>query len=257
MFKSKAAMLCMALCVMLASCQKETLTTTTNGAIASEALVKTKTEGNQVETYYYDAQKRVTKVVFSSLVNPDTYYHEYTYSGASVSEYRSEEPRYELEQTLPNGVTKINCTSNPRVLKLNANGLYAGNASNCESKSFGYDNNQFVTMEDYSIDDYKRTDDIKNDSKNVTRIYAKGFSYGGGEFASTTIFDYYTDKINTIGNTNFGAAYLGKSSENLMKSQTENGVITQYTYEFDAQQRVSKRTAIKENNTIVSSYTYY
>ena len=114
------------------ACQKESITTT-----PSEVLVKTKSEGNNMETYFYDSQKRLAKIVFTTATGT-SYYHEYTYSGNEISEYRSEEPVYALEQTLPGGAVRINCTSNPSLLKLNDRGLYLETASTKNGETTHY-----------------------------------------------------------------------------------------------------------------------
>lgn len=255
MLKSKLLLLTVIASITLVSCKKESLTANSVVPSPSDARIKTKTEGNNVETYYYDNQRRLSKIVFSS--NEGTsYYYEYTYSDGAVSEYRSNEPRYELEQKLPNGAVKLNCTSNPSLLKLNENGFYAGASSYCQSKTYKYDNRGFVTEENFSITDYNRLDQLVYDNKNVTQIISKGSSYNDGQFSYTTTIQYLTDK-NTIGNINFGKAFLGNSSENLVKSITENGKTTSYLYELDAQQRVINKTTRTTKAETLTTYTYY
>ncbi len=256
MLKSKLLLLCVIASVTLLSCKKESLITNSVGSSPSDALVKTKTDGNNVESYSYDNQNRISRIVFSTTTGP-SYYHEFTYSNGAVSEYHSGEPLYELEQVLPNGTIKLNCTSNPSIFKLNTNGFYAGTTTTCQTQSYKYDTNGFIVNQDYAITDYNTVEQVINDNKNILQISGKGFSYGGGEFDINTNYDYYLDKISSIGNKNFGRSYLGKSSENLLKKETQNGETTTYTYLYDAQQRVIQKTSIKLSVVKTTSYTYY
>ncbi|HRH57271.1 MAG TPA: hypothetical protein PLS10_06440 [Chitinophagales bacterium] len=256
MLKSKLLLLTVIASVTLVSCKKESLITNSVLPSPSDARVKTKTEGNNVETYYYDSQNRLSKIVFSS-TNGTSYYYEYTYSNGTVYEYRSNEPRYEQEQALPNGAVKQNCTSNPGILKLNKDGFYTGAASYCQSKSYTYDSRGFITEENYSMTDYNRIDQLVYDNKNVVQIISKGYSYGGAEFSYITTFQYLTGKPTSIGNINFGREFLGNSSEDLVKSVTENGKTTDYLYELDAQQRVINKTTRNNKEETVTTYTYY
>lgn len=242
------------LAILVVSCSKEDLKVSSS---ATESLVKTKTEGTTTESYTYDNQGRVTRIQYTFSDNTPSYYHTYTYNGSFVSEYHSEERIYDLEETLPNGTTIIHCTSNPRLLKLNSNGLFEGGSINCnEAASFEYDANKFLYVRDYEVTDYNSKDSFKNDGKNITEIRGSGFSYGGGEFSYVSTLSY-TDKVNTIGNKNFGMLHLGKSSENLLQSERKGTVITTYSYEFDAQQRVIQKTALLDGKTTVTAYTYY
>jgi hypothetical protein len=68
---------------------------------------------------------------------------------------------------------------------------------------------------------------------------------------SNATFEYYLDKINTIGNSNKGIYFIGKDSKNLVKSEkytssSPNGGSSiseySYTYEFDSKKRVVKST---------------
>jgi len=257
MFKSKILLLTVICSITLVSCKKESLVTAPVTPSIADALIKTKTEGNIVETYTYDSQKRLSKVVFTSTTNGSSYYYEYTYTNDAVLEYHSNETLHELEETLPNGVTRLNCTANPRSLKLNNQGYYVGMSSTCEEKSLGYDANGFVVSQNYAITDFSKNETMRNDKRNVTTINSKGFSYLGGDFTTVVNLDYFYDKVNTVGNKNFGKNFLGKSSENLIKTESENNQTISYTYTFDAQQRVLNRTITKGGIQSTSTYTYY
>ena len=86
------------------------------------------------------------------------------------------------------------------------------------------------------------------------------YTWNGENLVSTygtdTInYTYLTDKFTTIGNEYIGRAYLGKDSKNLVSTATytSSNTTISYTYEFDAQNRVTKRS----NGTLVETYTYY
>jgi hypothetical protein len=253
MVKSKLLLLSVICVIALVSCKKESLTTLS----PADSLVKTKTEGNLVETYYYDNQKRVSKIAFLNLNNNDSYYYEYAYSADEVTEYHSNETIHGLEETLPNGVIKLYCTANPKSYKLNNQGYFIGNSSTCEANSFIYDANGFIVTQSYAVTDFSKNETLKNDSRNIIAINTNGFSFLGGEFKTSVNLDYYYDKPNTIGNKNYGKLFLGKSSENLIKSEAENNLTTKYSYSFDNKQRVTSKTVSIGNTEKVTTYTYY
>ena len=82
----------------------------------------------------------------------------------------------------------------------------------------------------------------------------------------TTTYEYYLDKINTIGNDNRGMPFMGKDSKNLVKTVKYTGTTVNtvskrkrstsdysYTYEFDSKNRVIKSTKASSTNQIVFS----
>lgn len=70
----------------------------------------------------------------------------------------------------------------------------------------------------------------------------------------TRIFEYYPDRINTITNESTGKSYLGVSSSNPVKRELRRlnanmaVVVLSYTYEYDAQNRISKRITTFPNS---------
>lgn len=235
------------------SCTKENVAARLGAP--GEAMVKTRTEGDVTETYYYDGQKRVVKITYTSSSAP-AYYHEFTYTAKAVSEYHSEEPTYALEQTLPNGVTKLNCSSNPVIYPLNEKGYFTGLNTTCQSQNLGYSKEGFLAAEDFSITDYSVKLQYTNNGKDILKTEGKGFSYGGGEFGTSTTYTYY-NQVSTIGNKNFGKSFLGKSSESLVNTMTKDGVLTTYAYAFDTQQRVIQQTISSGSTQKTIRYTYY
>jgi len=78
-------------------------------------------------------------------------------------------------------------------------------------------------------------------------------------------FEYYTDKYNTLGRESNGISFLGVWSAHLVKKDVQvNGgatpvtTVTEYTYEFDAQNRAVKSHKIVNGTTYPEvNYTYY
>jgi YD repeat-containing protein len=76
----------------------------------------------------------------------------------------------------------------------------------------------------------------------------------------TITYNYYMDKVNTIGNHNAGMQWRGKQSFNLLSSEASynNGAISTiyYTYDFDSLGRVSRQhlTGAVEKQV---EFTYY
>ncbi|MBP6154364.1 MAG: hypothetical protein KA457_06065 [Chitinophagales bacterium] len=256
MFQNNLLLLMVIVTSTLVSCQKEKLITNTKQASLTDVLVKTKIYSNHnSETYYYDSQKRVSKIEF--LEDGHSYYFEYTYLSNKVLEYRSNEPKHELEETLPNGTIRLNCTSNPRIYPINSAGFYTGNTSNCNSSSFIYDANGFVYKHTMEMIDFSNEATLNNDGKNIITATNNGFSFGGGKFENNVIYQYIKDSKNTIGNANMGKNYLGKSSENLVKTEEVGLNKTTYSYELDEQQRVISVTMNNSIGAAKTCYSYY
>ncbi len=83
-----------------------------------------------------------------------------------------------------------------------------------------------------------------------------------GNWSSTIIRTFYTDKPNTLGYDIYGTPYYGKDSKNLMKSEQytypDGSAInpTMVNYEWDAQGRVTKETRTQGGNIGISYYSY-
>ena len=101
-----------------------------------------------------------------------------------------------------------------------------------------------------------------NKNSNVLEVLDGNVLKVGKE--ETTTYEYYLDKINTIGNDNRGMSFMGKDSKNLVKTVKYTGTTVNtvskmkrstsdysYTYEFDSKNRVVKSTKASSNNQIV------
>ncbi len=83
-----------------------------------------------------------------------------------------------------------------------------------------------------------------------------------GNWTLTIKWTYYTDKAEQVGFRAYGRGFRGKDNINLLKTEeyvhpdgSSNGV-TNYTYEFDALQRVSKQTGVRGANVYITNYSY-
>lgn len=73
----------------------------------------------------------------------------------------------------------------------------------------------------------------------------------------TVRFEYYTDKISTVNPANYGATFMGPRSKNLIRKKTMRQIISDYTYEFDSQDRVIKETSANGDNVVnIINYKY-
>ncbi|MEO5945267.1 MAG: hypothetical protein ABIP79_00510 [Chitinophagaceae bacterium] len=110
-------------------------------------------------------------------------------------------------------------------------------------------NNGVITSEKYYM--YDNLGNLSGDSS----ITSAG--------TTTKTYEYYSDKISTIENSNLGASYNGVGNKNSQKKLTvknPSNIITVYDYsvpEMDAQGRVTKQSYTEGFNTISSAYTYY
>jgi len=95
-----------------------------------------------------------------------------------------------------------------------------------------------------------------------TNIVRYELFYGASdEYYRHWDYEYYYDKVNTIGNYNKGIYYEGKSSTSLLKRTTTeqvgfNNDTYNYTYEFDSEDRVYKEF-VNGDTTRYTQYTYY
>ncbi len=245
-------------------------------------LVKTKTEGSAVETYFYDNQNRISKRAVSFPSSPtDNYYQTFTYYKDTIYVYSSNYTRQSFNDTLPDGTPIIRQYNG--ILILNSKGLFEGKYNNKNFNiiidgpdySYSYDANGFLQTYLSSITDAFTNDSLYNNGIDYTE--KKGTFIGfAGEYNVHTTYQYYTDKTNTTGNKNTGNLHLGKSSTHLLeqeltthKHETLGGIdfseTYNYTYEFDSMDRVTKRMTEKiissssgnDTSYTTTLYTYY
>lgn len=231
------------------SCQKQA-----DPIVSYMVKTKTSTQTNNTETYFYDTQNRVVKITNSNFTSFSTF----EYIGDSVFQYahKSDSTFYLNAKYLFNN----------KKLQTEKLQLSPWTFSNEEEK-FSYETNDFLKTYFYSVTDYTTNDTLANDGTNFTQ--RRGTAYGlAGTWTFATNYTYYSN-ANTIGNENFGKPFLGKSSANVLKSETQitvnhytipetttNSVIN-YTYDFDNYGRVITQYATSDASSVTTTYTYY
>lgn len=84
---------------------------------------------------------------------------------------------------------------------------------------------------------------------------------GSDSQGNSYTYEYYSDKSSTISLINKGFTAFGKQNKHLIKKsvQTNFGTATEtnYSYEFDSRNRVTKQIETTEVDTLTTTYTYY
>lgn len=229
-------------------------------------LIKTKTTSTSVEHYFYDAQNRISRIDFyTNHSDTVSYYYTYLYTDSAIYEYHSNEAISSNYDSI-----FINCDKNPHKFNLQYNRYFMHLNDACFSWSEGYTyfpDGFLQTSYDYGIDGGGR-DTFYNDGVNY--IYSKGNFAGMTGFGDDQhTYYYYSDKLNTIGNSNFGRNYLGKSSYCLIYQETiqtrnmrDTMIFTDtiaYNYEWDNTNRVITTYKKHSFNLVedTTRYTYY
>lgn len=235
------------LCILftsLVSCKKEN-----TPGVASFPKIKTITQAANTFTYSYDDKGRVSKVVSSSLGT--TEYH-YSNDSIYVSTF--------------NGAGQVISTE---ILKLNVDGLVTHQTNpplNNIDQSYGFSAAKQLTKTHLTLSSAGQPDFgidynffYSNNNNDSIRII-----FSSGSTPTDTIDfhnEYFTDRINTIGNENSGLLHLGKSSQNLIRTsrEVEAGIVTisNYSYSYDSQNRVTEQIETSGSNSTVRRFTYY
>ena len=214
--------------VLFVGCKKTTTPTPTNQTSVSARIKTIKYNGGSVETLNYDASGRLTRVDES-----DSTYTLIEYTSASLITLK------EFKNNLLNSTRKI-------TLNTQGYGIY----EQFENKKI--DTNYF-DANGFSC------------SKNQVNIVENGNVTKCIVGTDTTYYTYDLTKLNTIGNGNMGYSFEGKENRNLVISNkygTKSLTSRQYTYEFDAKNRVVKKTSsyynngVKSPNDNITLYTY-
>lgn len=231
---------------LFGACKKNSndVTTPAPDPGTSNARIKTRAGGSGVTTYSYNAQGRTVKEESlngskteyeypAGIVNEKYYDNGGVLQSAYINELNPDGTRFRVTQpgnpiyeelcffnadkTLAKSITKVSANSTQVIDYFYSNG-------NCDSTRFSNNGNWNLTVK----------------------------------------YTYYTDKLNGLSYDNFGYGILyGKDSKNLTKSEVytypdgSTNTPSNYSYEFDAQGRVSKETSTKGNNIGITIYTYY
>ncbi len=219
----------------------------------SIAKVKTFTIGGDVVNYSYDNQGRIV-----SRISPaGNWKSEFTYSGNTATE------NYYVGATL----------STTKLYDLNVNGLVTK-----ESYLFPATAVPYKVMYSYGADNRLLLGRLSNNSINNNGTVETYFYTGNILDSTQTTFiqnldiyryryTYYTDKENTIANKNQGFLFWSERERMPLKKQTSafttngftNTQVDDFTYNFDTQGRITKRTitTVGSSNPSVNDITYY
>lgn len=185
-------------------------------------LIKTVTEDGFTTTYIYDSQNRLIRAE-SSTGSVD----ELTYS--------------------PNLVTIV-AEAETTYLHLNSINQTTMLISNNDTTFYVYNSDGTMNYEAWQTD----TTFYTWSGSNIATSTSNGL---------TTTYTYYAGQENTLSNANLGLPYLDATSEDLVKSSvcTGCGNSSEYSYEFDNEGRVTKRTEtiMPGGFSLTATYTYY
>ena len=211
--------------VLFVGCKKTTTPTPTNQTSVSARIKTMKYDSGGTNTYSYDASGRLTRADFN-----DSSYTMVEYTSASLITLKG---------------FKNNLLKTTRKITLNTQG-YGVYEEVVDDKiridSNFFDANWFRSSKDQV--------NIVENGNVIRRINSK----------DTTYFTYDLTKLNTIGNNRaFGISWFGRDNNNLVISEKHGAksiANTQYTYEFDAKNRVVKKTSSYYNNGVKSQKDY-
>lgn len=249
-------LLALAMMVSFFSCKKDKDENPSPTPTVTIPKIKTITDSttNEIDTYYYNNSGKIIKVKYS-----DNSYDTVIYTNNKV--------HFKF-------FNELNQLAGELLLNLNANGLATNgwflnygskvnksvfskilvNPSSVKTNdtmyyTFQYNSNGYLTQQTITYNNINNTYTFNYDSNgNLSSISSN---------SNTTTYEYFTDKINTIGDHNKGVTYFGKQSKNLIKSSTTNNTYTvYYSYEISNNKVVKERQFNNYfNNTLL--YTYY
>lgn len=240
--KKQITIITAALSLVLFSCKKSDTNPNPQGGGATSSKIKTWAGNSGISTYTYDAQGRCTEVLYS---NGGKIAYEYQAGVVTVKAYNT-----------------ANVLTSTSVYELNSEGL--------RIKETRPGNPLFAESTVYNSDKQP----VKHITSNNGNTQVMDYFYSGGNYdsirftnngnwSSTIIKTYYSDKLNTLSNDEEGVSFYGKENKNLVKTEqytypdgTKND-ISNYTYEFDAKGRVVKETRVQGGNINISYITHY
>ncbi len=238
------------LSVVIYSCKKNNTDTAVPGVTIPK--VKSYSIGGDNVIYTYDAQKRIISRVNAT----SNWKYEYSYGTNTVSE------NYYVGTTL----------STTKLYDLNADGLVTKESYTLPAASVPY-----KTIYSYNANKQVATI-VKSNTLNTNTTTETNFYTASTLDSTQTTFSYnndlyrfwytyYTDKTNSIGYKNQGYLFWAETAAMPLKKQTSifrtNGIfntqVDDYTYLFDTENRITKRTITTAGGggTSVNDITYY
>jgi hypothetical protein len=210
-----------------------------------------------------DGSEKVKKAVYES--GPE--FDSYVYDGAGRLKTRTSETGAKTEyEYQPGKVIQTLYNSDGSLNRVYTYGLDANGLAATETRSLQPD---FLETRVYNSDNQilKSTWNIGSNVNVSEHFYSNGncdsVRYSSnGNWDMTNKMTYYTDRLNTLDNSNFGRHFWGKGNKNLAKTgqyhypDGSKGTLEEYAYEFDAKGRVLKKHSIEGGDTYTTTYDY-
>ncbi len=220
--------------LIFSSCKKDNSVSNGNGNGNStttkvvSSIITDNSNGSSIteyKTYQYDAQGRVT------YANGEIYEENYSYSGNSVV-------RIKLPHILGYSydTTTFNLNTQGLAVSDSKGGIYTYDGNGYLLRAINYD--PALGQMDTTVYVMSNSNII---SSNVLNI-------------SNTLITYSFSQQKD--NRDFGLKFLGKHNTNLISSSTQGNINNNYTYQTDAQGRVTTELQTMPSGTITTSYNY-
>lgn len=224
-----------------------------HGPAAAGARIKSITSDGGSQTYTYDSRGRASKIIVSSYGKIE---YTYTDTGIVLKSYDEHDSLWAV------GFYKLD--AHGRAISYTESDepynkfFFSYNADGQQSTFIIVDNTPGRPKDSAAFNYYyanRNLDSMVRVDKNGSVVTRTVEYYD----------EYYTDKINTTGNENTGAAWLGSSSRNPLKTARDlgkdaNGHYPQSTfaYEYDAQGRITREVRSRPGYPdAVINYIYY
>jgi hypothetical protein len=218
-------------------------------------------EKERVTSFSYDASSRLVRVSFDEIYNNQKYYDTIIYNGATITmtTYDAKNKLIESEIfTLNSNQLAVLMTDTLGEQKKSSFRPFLDfSLQDHEANIYGYDDNGYQTLE-ISTNEFGGTHRYEKSYSNGNLV-SSSYEYMANDTliqSGASVFKYYTDKSNSIGNQNRGIPFLGKQNTNLLLSISDQKwhsydtlrLTTSYRYEFDNQNRVVKQFVSPQNS---------
>jgi len=171
---------------------------------------------------------------------------------------------YEASKVIAKVYNSNNILTEKITYNLNSQGLASSvidsSSSGISTQTYNYNGSGYVTSSCLTENTFKDSVQLVISGGNIINL--TDTVYFGTMVVSTgkIIYEYFTDKTNTIGEQNYGMSFVGKMNQNLVKTEIQTFGVTptviNYAYETDSQGRVTKKIILNGGNYSSVSYTY-
>lgn len=230
-----------ALSAVIFSCKKSGNDITLPGNNTTTSKIKTWASNSGITTFTYDAQGRCTEENYSN-------------GGKTTYEYQ---PGLVTEKKY----NAANVNTSTFIYELNTEGLTIKETRQQNpsfSESTIYNSDKQVLKHITLINGNTQVSDYFYSGGNCDSVRFTS----NGNWSSTVIKTFYTDKPNSLNNDAEGVSFFGKSDKNLLKTEQytyPDGTkvdISYFTYEFDSKGRAVKQTRTQGGNINIEYITY-